>query len=80
VCAGSNAVDEHAELVAFKIHAIVADAETVQRVTVAFQLAEIVQFAADDVLRRPRKSPRICNCSSFGIRASSDAAVGVKMI
>ena len=73
-------MDEHAELVAFKIHAVIADAETVQDMAVAFQLAEILQFAADDVLGRPRKSPRICSCNSFGIRASSDAAVGVKMI
>src|SRR5580700_5743521 len=29
---------------------------------------------------RPRKSPRICNCNSLGIRASSAALVGVKII
>jgi len=41
---------QHAQLVAFKIHAVIADAKTVQDVAVAFKLAEILEFTGDDVL------------------------------
>jgi hypothetical protein len=50
-----DAVDEHAELVALKINAVIAEAETVEDVAVAFELAEIFQFAGDDVLRQAAK-------------------------
>ena len=50
-----NAMHEHAEGVTFKIHAVIADAKTMQGVAAAFQLAKILEFAGDDVLRQPAK-------------------------
>src|SRR5215471_12797801 len=50
-----DAVDEDAELVAFEIDAVIADAEAVQDMAVAFELAEIVEFAGDDVGRQAAK-------------------------
>ena len=44
-----------AELVTFKIDAIIADAKTVERVAVGFELAEIFEFAGDDVLGQAAK-------------------------
>jgi len=45
-----DAMNQHAERVALKVNAVVADAEAVQDVPVAFQFAEILQFAAHDLL------------------------------
>ena len=50
-----DAVNEHTERVALKINAIITDAKTVERVAVAFQLAEIFEFAPDDLLRQAAK-------------------------
>jgi hypothetical protein len=45
-----DAVDENAKRVALKINTVIANPEAVEDVTVALELAEIFQFAADDLL------------------------------
>ena len=46
-------MDEQAEVVALKIDTVVAHAEPMERAAPAFQLAEIVQFGAHDLLGQP---------------------------
>ena len=45
-----NPVDDHAELVLFKIDAIIADAKPVENAPGAFQLAELLQLGGHDLL------------------------------
>ncbi len=50
-----DAMHQDAKLVALEINPVITHAEAVQDVAVAFQLAEIIKFAADDMLGQAAK-------------------------
>jgi len=52
-----DAMDQHAQLMTLKIHPVIPQAEAVEQVAVALQLAEIFQISAEHVLRQAAKVP-----------------------
>lgn len=50
-----DAMHQHPEFVSLKINPEVPDAKTMQDASAAFQLAEVVEFRADDLLRQAAK-------------------------
>ena len=53
--AAEDAMHQHAEAVAIEIDAIITDAKAVQDVAVALELAEVFEFAGDDMLGEAAK-------------------------
>lgn len=73
-------MDDEPEFMPLEVHAVIPDSEPVQRSAVSFEFPKRIEFSLENLLRQPTEVSRICSWSSFGIRASSAALVGLKMI